>query len=68
MITLVKLFIQTEQSGNRNLHLQCIQDMLPYFHASGHYLYAKSCHFYLQDMQELKSKLSNVDYERFVTK
>jgi len=68
MVTLVKQFIQAERSGNWNLHLQCIQDMFPYFHASGHFLYAKSCHLYLQDMQELKSKLSNLDYKRFVTK
>lgn len=47
MITLVKQFIQAERSGNWHLHLQCVQEMLPYFHASGHFLYAKSCHLYL---------------------
>lgn len=68
MITLVKQFIQAERSGNWNLHLQYIQDMLLYYHESGHFLYAKSFHLYLQDTQELKSKLKNLDYERFVTK
>lgn len=67
MVTLLKQFIQAERSGNWHLHLQCIQEMLPYFHASGHFLYAKSCHLYLQDMKELKSKLTTLDYERFVT-
>lgn len=41
--------------------------MSPYFHARGHFLYAKSCHLYLQDMQDLKSRLTTLDYERFVT-
>lgn len=67
MVTLIKQFIQAERMGNWQLHLQCIQQMLPYFHASGHFLYAKSCQLYLQDMLDLKSKLSPLEYDRFVT-
>lgn len=48
MVTLVKHFIEAERSGNWDLHLDTIQRMLPFFHASGHFLYAKSAHLYLQ--------------------
>ena len=67
MVTLLKEFIETERSGNWQLHLKCVQQMLPFFHASGHFLYAKSCHLYLQDMLNLKSKMDPTDYEKFVT-
>ena len=40
--------------------------MLPYFHASGHFLYAKSCQLYLQDMMNLKSKMPQCENEQFV--
>lgn len=40
MVTLVKQFIEAERMGNWNLHLDTIQKMLPYFHASGHFLFA----------------------------
>ncbi len=39
--------------ANRKLHLQTVQDMLPYFAASGHSLYAKSAYVYLQIMLRL---------------
>lgn len=66
LTTLMKQFIHAERSGNWELHLSCIKKMLPYFHASGHFLYAKSAHIYLQDMLALKGKLAPTDYEKFV--
>ncbi|KYM95812.1 hypothetical protein ALC62_13539 [Cyphomyrmex costatus] len=42
LINIVKRFIEAERCGNWELHLKCVRDMIPYFHASGHYLYAKS--------------------------
>ncbi|CAH2005907.1 unnamed protein product [Acanthoscelides obtectus] len=65
MVTLVKLFIEAERTGNWNLHLQVVYQMLPYFHASGHFLYARCCHLYLQDMHSLKDKMSAQEYEMF---
>ena len=50
MVNLLKNFIRSERCGDWELHLECVRNMLPYFHASGHYLYAKSAHLYLQDM------------------
>lgn len=38
---------------------------MPFFHASGHFLYAKSCHLYLQDMYELEEKMNPLIYNIF---
>ena len=53
MIDILRRFIKAERIGNWNLHLQAVQEMLPYFAASGHNLYAKSAYMYLQKMQKL---------------
>ena len=37
MITLLKDFIQAERMGYWNLHVDTIIEMLPYFHAAGHF-------------------------------
>lgn len=65
MITLMKQFIHAERSGDWNGHLRCIQQMIPFFHASGHFLYAKSCHLYLQDMFKLQSSMRRDEFEKF---
>jgi len=54
MISIAKEFIRSERIANWAAHLSSIKKMLPYFHASGHFLYAKSAHLYLQDMLHLK--------------
>jgi len=40
--------------------------MLPYFHASGHFPYAKSAHLYLQDMLQLENVIDSSVFSRFV--
>jgi len=37
MISLMKEYIMAERMGNWKLHLQCVEKMIPYFHASGHF-------------------------------
>ncbi|XP_043285283.1 uncharacterized protein [Venturia canescens] len=66
MVTLVKMFIEAERSGNWQLHLETVQKILPYFHSSGHHLYAKSAHLYLQNMYNLSEKMDKAEYEQFV--
>uniref|UniRef100_A0A6P7FJD1 Uncharacterized protein LOC114328610 n=1 Tax=Diabrotica virgifera virgifera TaxID=50390 RepID=A0A6P7FJD1_DIAVI len=39
--------------------------MLPYFHASGHFPYAKSAHIYLHDMLQLQNLIDPEVYEKF---
>lgn len=62
MVTIVLQFIEAERLGNWKLHLQSVEKMLPYFHASGHYLYAKSAQIYLQSMLQLEM---NMEYDEF---
>ncbi|CAG2191757.1 unnamed protein product [Mytilus edulis] len=52
-VKLLRQFITAERTGNWNLHLKSLQQMLPYITASGHNLYAKSVHIYLQQMLNL---------------
>ncbi|KAG5862842.1 hypothetical protein JTB14_020292 [Gonioctena quinquepunctata] len=42
--------------------------MLPYFHASGHYLYAKCADLYLQDMLILEQSMPPDEFEAFTSK
>lgn len=49
--------------GNWKAHLNCVKEMLPYFHASGHFPYAMSAHLYLQDMQQLQNSIDPEGYE-----
>ena len=53
MLDIVRNFIKAERTGNWELHLQSVYDMIPYFAATGHRLYAKSAHVYLQNMLSL---------------
>lgn len=67
MVTLVQQFIHAERTGNFQLHLHTIQKMLPFFHSSGHFLYAKTGHFYLQKMLELEGVLNVIEYSKFIS-
>lgn len=65
MVTLVKNFLEAERCGIWELHLDTIQKMLPYFHATGHFLYAKSAHLYLQQMRNLHEKIPADEFDKF---
>ena len=49
-VHLLRLFIFAEHTGDWKLHLFCIRQMIPLFHAAGHFAYAKSARLYLQQM------------------
>lgn len=53
MIQILRSFIRAERSGDWDLHLRALQDMLPYFAAAGRNLYTKSGYVYLMMMQNL---------------
>lgn len=40
--------------GDWESHLDCIELIIPFFHAAGHFNYAKSARLYLQDMRKLE--------------
>ncbi|KAJ8884898.1 hypothetical protein PR048_011094 [Dryococelus australis] len=61
LVTLVKIFILSKRMGNWDKHLQTVCQMLPYFHASGHFAYAKC----VQDMLNLKQTMHIEENEKF---
>lgn len=67
MVTVVKHFVMAERIGDWKLHLQCVQKMIPYFHASVHFPYAKASHIYLQDMYKLESKMGTEEFKKFTS-
>lgn len=68
MCTLMKNFIRAERTGDWELHLNSVRDMIPYFHAAGHLNYAKSAHLYYQDMLMLPNKMDQEEFEKFALK
>ncbi|CAC5381109.1 unnamed protein product [Mytilus coruscus] len=55
MLDILRRCIKAERTGNWDLHLQTVKDMLPFLAASGHNLYVNSSRVYLQQMQNLKT-------------
>ena len=53
MIDILRTFITAERTGNWDLGLKSLRDMLPFFAAAGHNLYLRSVYLYLQCMQNL---------------
>ena len=49
MVDILRKFIKVERTGNWNLHLQSVFEMLPYFASSGRSLYAKSACVFTDD-------------------
>ena len=64
MMDILCRYIRAERTGNWALHLQAIQEMLPYLAASGHNNYTKSATVYLQEMSNLKTQHPDVQ-QRF---
>ncbi|KAJ8874679.1 hypothetical protein PR048_025545 [Dryococelus australis] len=66
-VDILRLFIRAERSGDWELHLKCVWSMLPYLHAAGHIHYAKSPHLYVQQMEELPSRMPPHEYNKFTS-
>ena len=61
MAAIIRKFIKGERTGNWQLHLQSVYEMLPYFAAAGHNNYLKSTYLYFQNMIKLKNTHPNVE-------
>ena len=57
MVDIAKVFIWAERTGNLKMHLQAVENMLPFFAAAGHNNYAKCARVYLQQMRELEKTM-----------
>uniref|UniRef100_K1QFC5 Uncharacterized protein n=1 Tax=Magallana gigas TaxID=29159 RepID=K1QFC5_MAGGI len=53
MVAILKRFLVVERTGDWQLHLSTLQEMMPYYAAAVHNLYAKSVYLYLSQMQDL---------------
>jgi len=65
MVELLRTFVKAERTGNWQLHFSTLKQMLPYFTAAGHNMYAKSVYLYLADMQKLSTTNPEL-YEYFM--
>ncbi|GBO34389.1 hypothetical protein AVEN_207736-1 [Araneus ventricosus] len=66
MISIAKEFIRAKRMGDWQAHLNCVKEMIPYFHASGHFPYAQSAHLYLQDMLQKENLIDPSVFRRFI--
>ena len=53
MMDILRMCLKRERMGIWALHIQAMYDMMPYLVASGHNLYTKCIHVYLQQMHKL---------------
>ena len=66
-VLLLLNFIRAERTGDWSLHLQCVEMMIPHFHAAGHLPYAKSARLYLQKMKALPSMMPLEEYQKMTS-
>ena len=64
MTDILNKFIASERMGDWIGHLNAMQEMLPYFAATGHNFYLKSGYVYLQEMASLSEKHPSI-YQAF---
>ena len=60
MVDILCKYIRAERTGNWELHLQTISEMLPHLDACGHNHYTKPAWIYLQRMSNLHNELPDV--------
>jgi len=56
-VSLLQCFIPAERTGDWKLHLNCVTEMIPHFHAAGHLPYAKSARLHLIQMEALEKTM-----------
>ena len=61
----MRCFLQAERTGNWRLHLQSLDEMLPYLAAARHNNYTKCIHLYLQKMYLLPREHPDI-YQSFI--
>ena len=53
MLDMLRGFLKAERTGNWEMHMQAVSQMLPYFATSGNNHYTQSASLYLQSMKNL---------------
>ena len=67
-VILMLNFFKAERIGDWKLHLHCIREIIPYFHAAGHFPYDKSARLYFHKMETISEFMSPDDYRLFSDK
>ena len=65
VITLLR-FIRAERTGDWDLHIMSVREMLHTFHAAVYLPYAKSAQLYLQEMERIEEILHADDFEKYI--
>ena len=61
-------FIKAERTENWKQHIQCVQEIISYFHAAGHLRYAKCAILYLQQVNIVEKVMPSEKYILFSEK
>lgn len=64
-VALLQHFLRAERTGDWKLHLSCVREIIPHFHAAGHLHYAKAARLYLQQMERLEKSMPPEEYQLF---
>ncbi|KAK3924188.1 tRNA (guanine-N(7)-)-methyltransferase [Frankliniella fusca] len=67
LVSLVRMYVRAERTGDWQLHLECVRAMLPFFHAAGRVHYAKAAHLYVQQMEDLQGRCAAAAREGLFT-
>ncbi|MES9880176.1 MAG: hypothetical protein ABW185_04765 [Sedimenticola sp.] len=65
MVRLMLLFLRAERTGDWELHMYCVDAMIPICHAGGHLAYARCARLYHQQMKKLSTIMSDVQYDQY---
>uniref|UniRef100_A0A6P7GZZ5 Uncharacterized protein LOC114345123 n=1 Tax=Diabrotica virgifera virgifera TaxID=50390 RepID=A0A6P7GZZ5_DIAVI len=65
MVVIAKNFTRCEKMGEIEEQLSILSQMLPYFHAAGHFNYANCAHIYIQKMLEFIKKYNATSSSQF---
>ena len=61
----MRLFIFAERTGDLDMHLYCVEKMIPLFQPSAHLNYAKSSRRYLDTMRDLPNIMPEDQYKAY---
>ena len=64
-INILRLFVYAERTGNWDLHLYSVVEMIPILHAAGHMAFARSTRRYLDSMKNLPEIMSPEQFQHY---
>lgn len=67
MVIIMLRFIESERLGLWNENLSSMGEMQPYLLAAGHWAYVKALQIFLQDMSDLKQKMTPEEYNLYTS-